>query len=156
MNKLLAAFASLSLSAAVFAQDSTALRATNGIDSQIYMGGGKKVIVSVLDSGVDVTHPALRNSVYLQKDFTGQKTLDEDKGDAGHGTGIAGLILGNDPKVYSGIAPSARLINARVDTTQDVTSDLWSGNGLMWSAKSGAKVANVSFGNKLGQGPLTE
>ena len=37
-----------------------------------------------------------------------------------------------------------------------MTSDLWAGNGLIWSARSGAKVANISFGNKLGQGPLTE
>jgi hypothetical protein len=141
---------------AALGQDEAALRATNGLASQRYMGIGKGVIVSVLDSGVDVTHPALRNSVYAQKDFTGEKKLDDDKGDVGHGTGIAGIMLGNDPKVYTGFAPGARLINARVDTSKDVTSDLWAGNGLIWSARSGAKVANISFGNKLGQGPLTD
>ncbi|MDB5318424.1 MAG: aprN [Phycisphaerales bacterium] len=144
------------LSSPSLAQDSAAMQATNGLASQAYMGIGKGVIVSVLDSGVDVTHPALRNSVYLQKDFTGEKKLDDDKGDVGHGTGIAGILLGNDPKTYSGLAPGARLINARVDTSKDVTSDLWAGNGLIWSARSGAKVANISFGNKLGQGPLTD
>lgn len=132
------------------------LRATNGFDSQAYLGTGKGVIVSILDSGIDVTHPALRNSVYLQKDFTGQNLLDDDKGDAGHGTGIAGIILGNDGRLYTGLAPAAKLINARVDNSSDVTSDLWAGNGLIWSAKSGAKIANISFGNKVGQGPLTE
>lgn len=132
------------------------LRVTNGLDSQRYMGIGKGVIISVLDAGIDVTHPALRNSVYLQKDFTGEGTLDDDKGDAGHGTGIAGIMLGNDGRTYTGFAPGARLINARVDTTADVTSDLFAGNGLIWSAKSGAKVANISLGNKTGQGPLTD
>jgi subtilisin family serine protease len=132
------------------------LRVTNGLDSQAYMGIGKGVIVSVLDSGIDVTHPALRNSVYAQRDFTGQGLLDDDKKDIGHGTGIAGILLGNDGKTYVGFAPGAKLINARVDTTADVTSDLWLGNGLIWSAKMGAKVANISLGNKLGQGPLTD
>jgi len=141
---------------AALGQDEAALSATNGLAAQKYMGIGKGVIVSVLDSGVDVTHPALRNSVYAQRDFTGEKKLDDDKGDVGHGTGIAGIMLGNDPKVYTGFAPGARLINARVDTSKDVTSDLWAGNGLIWSARSGAKVANISFGNKLGQGPLTD
>jgi hypothetical protein len=156
MKNTIVVLAILLLSVRVLAQDSTALQATNGLASQKYMGVGKGVIVSVLDSGVDVTHPALRNNVYLQKDFTGEKKLDDDKGDAGHGTGIAGILLGNDPKIYTGIAPGARLINARVDTSKDVTSDLWAGNGLIWSARSGAKVANISFGNKLGQGPLTD
>lgn len=132
------------------------LRVTNGLDSQKYMGTGKGVIISVLDAGIDITHPALRNSVYAQKDFTGQGILDDDKGDAGHGTGIAGIMLGNDGKTYTGFAPGAKLINARVDTAADVTSDLFAGNGLIWSARSGAKVANISLGNKLGQGPLTD
>ena len=157
MKRLIAIFAALLSSTPLLARDAeVSLRVTTGLDSQAYMGIGKGVIVSVLDSGVDVTHPALRGSVYLQKDFTGQGTLDDDKGDAGHGTGIAGIMVGNDGKIYSGFAPGAKLINARVDTTKDVTSDLWAGNGLIWSAKSGAKVANISFGNKVGQGPLTE
>src|SRR4051794_27584983 len=157
MKNTIVVFALLLMAVApALAQDSAGLQATNGLASQRYMGVGKGVIVSVLDSGVDVTHPALRNSLYLQKDFTGEKKLDDDKGDIGHGTGIAGILLGSDPKIYSGIAPAARLINARVDTSKDVTSDLWAGNGLIWSARSGAKVANISFGNKLGQGPLTD
>ena len=156
MKKIVVGMALLLGASAALGQDETALQATNGLASQRYMGIGKGVIVSVLDSGVDVTHPALRNSVYAQKDFTGEKSLDDDKGDVGHGTGIAGILVGNDPKVYTGFAPGARLINARVDTSKDVTSDLWAGNGLIWSARSGAKVANISFGNKLGQGPLTD
>src|SRR5258706_12021597 len=152
MKRLTAIAAALLFSTPVRAADAEiSLRVTNGLDSQKYMGIGKGVIVSVLDSGVDVTHPALRSSIYLQKDFTGQGLLDDDKGDVGHGTGIAGILLGNDGKTYTGFAPGAKLINARADTTQDVTSDLCAGNGLLWSAKSGAKVANISFGNKPGQ-----
>ena len=66
MNKTLVAMALLCGSTVALGQDEGALSATNGLASQKYMGVGKGVIVSVLDSGVDVTHPALRNSVYLQ------------------------------------------------------------------------------------------
>lgn len=156
MKRFIATAALLYASPLLAADSEFSLSVTNGLASQKYMGIGKGVIVSVLDAGIDVTHPALRNSVYLQKDFTGEKTLDDDKGDSGHGTGIAGIMLGNDGKTYTGFAPGAKLINARVDTTADVTSDLLAGNGLIWSAKSGAKVANISLGNKLGDGPLTE
>jgi subtilisin family serine protease len=108
MKKIFFVLAALVVSTPLLAQDEAALRATNGLASQAYMGIGKGVIVSVLDSGVDVTHPALRASVYTQKDFTGEKKLDDDKGDVGHGTGIAGILLGNDPKIFTGLAPGAR------------------------------------------------
>ncbi|HEY7119898.1 MAG TPA: S8 family serine peptidase [Tepidisphaeraceae bacterium] len=160
MNKLTAAIsaavASLTLSSPLLAQeDMSALGATNGLTSQRYMGTGKGVIVSILDSGVDVKHPSLKGAVYAQKDFTGEKTLDDAIKQPGHGTGIAGIMLGRG-KEYAGLAPGARLVNARVDNSYDVSSDAWAGAGLIWSAKEGAKIANISFGNKLGTPQLTE
>ena len=139
-------------------EDETALNLTNGFASQKYLGTGKGVIVSVLDAGIDVTHPAIRGSIYAQRDFTGQKILDdsENPDDAGHGTGIAGILLGHNGHTYTGLAPGARLINARVDTTADITNDLWAGSGLTWSARKGAKVVNISLGNKIGGGELTD
>lgn len=132
------------------------LRITNGLDSQRYMGTGKGVIVAILDGGIDVTHPALRGNIFAERDFTGEKITDDTRRDIGHGTGVAGIMIGHDGKTYSGMAPAARLINARVSTADDRVSDLWVGNGLTWSARSGAKVANLSLGNKLGAGPLTD
>lgn len=138
------------------AQSNAAIRSINGLESQLYLGTGKGVIVSVLDSGIDSTHPAIRGSIYAEQDFTGQKILDDSKADIGHGTGVAGIMMGHDGKIYSGLAPAAKVINARVVTADDFTTDLWAGNGLIWSAKKGAKVANMSFGNKLGKGDLTD
>lgn len=138
------------------AQSNKAVQVINGLESQRYLGTGKGVIVSVLDSGIDITHPAIRGAVYAEQDFTGQKILDDSKANAGHGTGVAAIMMGHDGKIYSGLAPAARLINARVVTEDDFTTDLWAGNGLIWSAKKGAKVANLSFGNRLGKGDLTD
>lgn len=162
MKKLCAAVASLTLSFPVgvapkvwAAEDTSALGATNGLASQRYMGTGKGVLISILDSGLDAKHPALKGGVSSQKDFTGEKTLDDDTKRPGHGTGIAGILVGRG-KQYTGLAPGARVINARVDSMADVSSDLWAGNGLIWSAKSGAKVANISIGNELGSPELSE
>jgi hypothetical protein len=156
MKKLTATFvtAVIALSSPVRAQDE--LTITNGLASQKYMGTGKGVIVGVLDAGIDVTHPAIRGQVQAQKDFTNTKTLDDDKEDEGHGTGVAAIMMGHDKKSYNGMAPGAKLINAHVVRADDWTTDLWAGNGLLWTAKSGAKVVNMSFGNKVGDGPLTD
>jgi subtilisin family serine protease len=138
------------------AEPGAALGATNGLTSQRYLGTGKGVIVAVLDSGVDVKHPSLAGALYSQKDFTGEKILDDSIRGPGHGTGIAGIMVGRGGQ-YTGLAPAARLINARVDDSQDVATDLWAGSGLIWSAKKGARVANVSFGSRLDSGgQLTE
>jgi hypothetical protein len=159
MKRLFVAAAVLGVGIGARAATTPGVRATHGIESQQYLGTGKGVTVSVLDAGVDVTHPALRGSVYAEKDFTGQNYVDDDKFKTGHGTGIAGVLIGHDGKVYSGLAPAAKLINARVITADDFTSNLWAGNGLMWSAQKGARVINISFGNKVGdtsKGSLTD
>lgn len=158
MKTLRVVIASLSLacSSSLFAaEDLSALGASNGFSSQRYLGTGKGVIISILDSGIDAKHPSLAGAVSSQKDFTGENFLDDAIKQPGHATGIAGILVGRG-KEYQGLAPSAKVLNARVDNSNDVSSDLWAGNGLIWSAKKGAKVANISFGNKLGQPQLTE
>lgn len=125
--------------------------AVNGTAAHQYAGGGKGVMVGVLDAGVDVTHPAIRGSEWAQKDFTGQANYDDSKEDEGHGTGVAGIMLGHHKRIYTGLAPSARLMSAKVSTAEDKTSDLWAGNGLLWVARYGSKVANISLGNQIGR-----
>ena len=154
MSKTFAAFTACSLSTAALAQNNPELHATRGLESQLYLGTGKGVIVAVLDQGVDVKHPALDGALYSQKDFTGEDQLDDARKGPGHGTGIAGILVGRGDQ-YRGLAPDARLINARVDNRKDVATDLSAGAGLFWSAKKGAKVANISFGNAPGQQQLS-
>ncbi|MEZ0266667.1 MAG: S8 family serine peptidase, partial [Phycisphaerae bacterium] len=132
------------------------LRATNGFDSQVYLGTGKGVTIAVLDAGIDVSHPAIRGSISLSKDFTGQNTVDDDKGATGHATGIASILVGHDANYFNGFAPAAKILNGRITTADDQISDLWAGNGLGWAVKNNAKVVNLSLGNRLGKGALTD
>lgn len=73
---------------------------------------GKDVTVAVLDTGIDSSHPALRDKITQAIEFDvnqGQvKELNISLDIDGHGTHVAGLICGR----RIGIAPDARVINA--------------------------------------------
>jgi hypothetical protein len=67
---------------------------------------GKNVLVAVIDSGIDVRHPELANSVTDSFDALGSS-----EGPHVHGTGIAGAIASHARLM--GAAPSAHLIAIR-------------------------------------------
>src|SRR5688500_2878369 len=155
MTKLYVLLFLLPLGAVAAPMPMTDLRVIGGLSAQPLSGTGKGVIIAVLDEGIDVTHPALRHAVLAQRDFAVQNTTDDTADVAGHGTGIAAIMVARDRKVYSGLAPDARLINARVSNTQDVATNMSAGEGLFWAARSGAKVINMSYGDAYNEGTLT-
>ncbi|MDO4787828.1 MAG: S8 family serine peptidase [Johnsonella sp.] len=97
---------------------------------------GEGVVVGIIDSGVDAQHPAIANAwrgntpgmeVYSWYDTTdrsnrgrGSKPTDS----TGHGTHVAGTILGQDPSTASamGVAPGAKWIAAKVFDEEGETS----------------------------------
>jgi subtilisin family serine protease len=122
----------------------TDVASINGDLSRSLLGTGKGVLVGVIDTGIDDTHPALRGSMYTAKDFTASGSTDDADPGAGHGTGITGLIVGHDTGIgYTGLAPSAKFINAKVFDDNQASI----GNGTLWAATKGAKVINISVGN---------
>jgi serine protease AprX len=121
---------------------------------------GQGVVVAVVDSGIDSSHPALAKKVIAAVSLV---SGDSSTGDAfGHGTHIAGIIAGIGapaarvtPLYAGGIAPGAQLVNVRVlggDGT-GLTSDVIA--GIDWvvqnSAKYNIRVMNLSLGH-----PVTE
>lgn len=68
---------------------------------------GKGNIVVILDTGVDILHPELKNKVILFKDFVNYLPPSDP---VGHGTFVAGLIAGDS----SGIAPETKLIVLKI------------------------------------------
>ena len=131
------------------------LTAVTGDQSRSFLGRGRGVLIGILDGGIDATHPALIGSIVAARDFSGSGTTDDDPKGPGHATGIAGLYVAH-ASGYTGLVPKAGVINARVITSRDSTSDLMAGNGLFYSANLGARIINMSFGNDLGEGPLTD
>jgi subtilisin family serine protease len=92
---------------------------------QITRGLGDRVI-ALIDSGIDMTHPALAGSLVsrpLEKSWNfASDGVKDPIDDAGHGTFIAGLIVGNGAQDVFGICPGCRVLPLRVPLAGEVDS----------------------------------
>ncbi|MBP2324974.1 subtilisin family serine protease [Kibdelosporangium banguiense] len=115
---------------------------------------GAGTTVAVLDTGIDTTHPDLSDAVTAEQNFTGSDTSDDR---TGHGTHVASTITGNSAK-YRGVAPDAKLLNAKVLDDFGGGLESWIIAGMQWAA-SRADVVNMSLGNTFpsdGADPLSQ
>ncbi|MEW1718654.1 S8 family peptidase [Streptomyces sp. NPDC093109] len=111
-----------------------------------YAGVGVKV--AVLDTGVDQTHPDLKGVSIARKDFSGSgNTVDH----VGHGTHVASIIAGSGAKSgwkYLGVAPGAKILDAKVLNDNGEGEDSGIIAGMQWAVDQGAKIANLSLGGE--------
>ncbi|WP_280716096.1 S8 family serine peptidase [Kitasatospora sp. MAP5-34] len=116
----------------------------------------RRVLVAVLDSGVDDTHPDLRSAVdpYASASCAdgrpdarfGAWRPDPGVTESGHGTHVAGIIGANrDGKGVTGVAPGVRIGAVRLlgSLGQYYTENIVC--GLLWAADHGAKAINDSY-----------
>ena len=102
---------------------------------------GANVTVAVIDSGIDVNHPELANSIAASFDALGSK-----EGPHVHGTGIAGAIVAHARLI--GSAPAARILAIRafgVASNGAESSSYVILKGLDYAAAHGAQIVNMSF-----------
>ena len=102
---------------------------------------GNQVLVALIDSGVDPTHPDLADAIVGSFDATG-----EDPQPHAHGTGMAGAIAARRTIVSS--APRVGLLTVRAFGSRGASVDATTFNllkGLDWAAAQGARVINMSF-----------
>ena len=118
---------------------------------------GKGVVVAILDTGVDYTHPDLGGTIGPDQKVIGGFDFVDDDGDPldmdGHGTAVAGIIGANGQ--IKGIAPEVSILAYRVvDRMGNVKStDLL--RALEKASQDGADVINLSLGTKEEIGALT-
>jgi thermitase len=106
-------------------------------------GSGEDVVVAVLDTGIDDTHPALMGKVIGKVNFTDSQGVDRERG---HGTHIAGLIAASlDKNGSSGLAYNAKLLDVKVAENDGRTDALKVAKGIIWAADHGAQVINISI-----------
>lgn len=76
---------------------------------------GAGVVVAVLDTGIDTTHPDLKDNIIGGRNFTDEGTADDYRDGNGHGTHVAGTIAAveNENGVV-GVAPEAKLLICKV------------------------------------------
>jgi subtilisin family serine protease len=102
---------------------------------------GMNVTIAVIDSGIDVKHPELANSVADSFDALGSK-----EGPHIHGTGIAGAIVAHARLM--GSAPEARLLAIRAFGAGSNGAESTSYvilKALDYAAEHGAQIINMSF-----------
>ncbi|GAA3792118.1 S8 family serine peptidase [Streptomyces phyllanthi] len=109
-----------------------------------YDGTGVKI--AVLDTGVDATHPDLKDQVIDAKNFTAAPDA-TDK--FGHGTHVASIAAGTGAKSngkYKGVAPGAKILNGKVLDDSGSGDDSGIIAGMEWAVAQGADVINMSLG----------
>ncbi len=144
--------------------------------------GKPYIIVAVLDTGVDITHPDLKGAIWTNPgevagngvDDDGNGCVDDVNGcnfmrapasstacatvpepngniddDDGHGTFVAGIIAarGNNGIGVIGMAPNVTIMPVKVLDCQGAGTFLEAAEGILYAAKEGANVINISFGS---------
>jgi subtilisin family serine protease len=100
---------------------------------------GDKVLIAVIDSAIDTTHPELIGMVVKTYDALGEKPH-------AHGTAVAGAIVANAKLM--GAAPQARILGVTAfgPTQQSVEGTTYNiVKGMDWALAQGARVINMSF-----------
>ncbi|MEV6839332.1 S8 family serine peptidase [Streptomyces sp. NPDC051133] len=107
---------------------------------------GKGVKVAVLDTGVDTSHPDLKDQVIESKNFSAATDATDH---FGHGTHVASIVAGTGAKSggkYKGVAPDAKILNGKVLDDGGSGDDSGILAGMEWAAAQGASVVNLSLG----------
>lgn len=125
---------------------------------------GQEVVVAVIDSGVDATHPDLLPNFKLDAsgkvvgaNFVGKGSRsqpDEDWNDQnGHGTHVAGIIAAasNNNIGVTGVAGCAnvKIMPVRVMGADGSGSSIEIDRGIQWAMAHGANVINLSLGSNV-------
>ncbi|HZH98586.1 MAG TPA: S8 family peptidase, partial [Fimbriimonadaceae bacterium] len=107
--------------------------------------GAPTVVIAVLDTGVDLTHPDL-----VGKLVQGTDTIDNDSDPSdtqGHGTHVAGTVAANTNNGIgvAGVGFNCRIMPIRV-LGNSGGSDATVAAGITYAVNNGAKVINMSLG----------
>lgn len=113
-----------------------------GADASTRTGAG--VVVAVLDTGIDSTHPAFTGVTLVQQDFSGSGNGDVQ----GHGTHCAGTIFGREVEgTRIGVAPGVEkaLIGKVLGDDGSGDSEMLF-RGIQWATQEKAHVVSMSLG----------
>lgn len=117
--------------------------------------GSKDVVVAVVDTGIDATHPDIKNNLWKDKttggygwDFVTNKANPKDE--HGHGTHVAGILGAtlNSANGISGVAPNISIMAVRYYSEKSSGADNLKNSisSLNWAIDHGAHIINYSGG----------
>lgn len=127
--------------------------ANPGASQQLGLSGSRSqkrsgsVIVAVLDTGVQASHPTLSGHLLPGYNAIAPGSPPDDVADGaqnqalGHGTMVAGVI--------AQVAPEAKILPVRVLNADGTGSVFHVVRGLRWAVSQGARVVNLSLGTTV-------
>ncbi|WP_258805141.1 S8 family serine peptidase [Pseudarthrobacter sp. NS4] len=109
---------------------------------------GDGIKVAVLDSGVDLDHPDITPKVVARANFSGAATNDDIYG---HGTHVAGIVAAtaNNATGVAGVCPGCTILDVKVLNDSGSGSASAIAKGIDWAVANGAKVINMSLGQRV-------
>src|SRR5207247_5003204 len=106
--------------------------------------GAPSIVIAIVDTGVDSSHPDLASKILSQYTFVGNSAKDG----FGHGTHVAGIAAAatNNDVGIAGMCPNCAILSVKVlnDQGSGYMSDVAS--GITYAASHGARVINLSLG----------
>jgi len=110
--------------------------------------GIETIIIAIVDTGVDLLHPDLKNKIvsggrdFINNDFDAAD-------DNGHGTGVAGIAAAetNNNEGIAGVAWNCKILPVKVAGPDGTGPADKVAEGIRWAADNGAGVINLSMGS---------
>jgi subtilisin family serine protease len=115
------------------------------------------VKIAIVDSGVDMNHADLKDSLIEGANFVNSSSAPND--DSGHGTHVAGIAaaITNNNLGIAGVAGGAKIMPIKVTNSEGVGDTRSIGQGIIWAADHGAKTSTriyrTPFNMPKGKGP---
>jgi len=113
----------------------TSISYQNGYD-------GSGIVVSIIDTGIDLNHPDLEGQIIGGYDFVDNDEIPEDIN--GHGTQVAGIIASNGN--LKGIAPNSKILMYKVSEDGESVPSHLIIKAIEKSIEDNADIINISLG----------
>jgi minor extracellular serine protease Vpr len=103
---------------------------------------GSGIVVSIIDTGIDLSHPDLEGKIVGGYDFIDNDKMPEDTN--GHGTQVAGIIAADGN--LKGIAPNSKILMYKVSEDGESVPSQLIIKAIEKSIEDGADIINISLG----------
>jgi len=103
---------------------------------------GSGIVVSIIDTGIDLNHPDLEGKIIGGYDFVDNDKMPEDTN--GHGTQVAGIIAANGN--LKGIAPNSKILMYKVSEDGESVPSHLIIKAIEKSIEDNVDIINISLG----------